>query len=101
MLVVQLVPEQKQPVLLREEQENQAHHHRYRCFVELCLADVLQKLPAGVGVGTVERLDENFDGSADLGAQLVRDLRLIGGRLRQHRFERVRLVHSEKAANVQ
>jgi hypothetical protein len=75
--LVAFVAQQQQAALLGGEQEDQPHHHRQCGFVEFRLFYVTQQLTVAVLVGFVERLDQHFDGAANLLTEGVGDLVLI------------------------
>ena len=80
-LGVARVVDRQQPALLGDEQEHQAHHHRDRAAVDLGALEVGEQLAVALAVLAVERRDQQLDGAADLGAELVGDLLLLAGAL--------------------
>nr|WP_306284182.1 hypothetical protein [Streptomyces sp. Termitarium-T10T-6] len=78
-LRVHLVVRRKQPALLGEEQEDDAHHHRDGAPVDLARRDTVgaqagRAVLHSPGVGTADRVDQKFDRLTDLDAQGVGDL---------------------------
>ena len=88
MLVVQGVAQEQEFPLLGAEQEHEPHHDRQGGFVKFGFLD-FREFPPVVLVGPVERLDENFDGLADLIAKLVGDFLLVGRTLGEQGFQRL------------
>ena len=81
-LGVARVVDRQQPALLGDEQEHEPHHHGDRAAVDLGLSRSCEQLAVTVAVLAVERRDQQLDGAADLGAELVGDLLLLARALR-------------------
>ena len=78
-LVIERLAQQQHIALLRRHQEDQAHHHRQRCFVEFRLTQVAQQRAIAVLIHAIKRLHQHFHRLSHLVAQLVCHFLLVVG----------------------
>ena len=96
--VADRIAQEQQAPLLGREQEDEPHHDREGRLVQPLLAEASKQLAPAVLVDAVERLDQHLDRLAHLVAELVGDLLLVLGALRQQRLERRVLGDTRRTA---
>src|SRR3990172_9437558 len=98
MSIVGGVPQEKQAPLLGAKKKHQPHHHRERRVVQPARRNPFEELPAPIHIGSIQCLDEDLHGSANLVPELIGDLLLVRNRLLKHLLERIGVGHGEEPA---